>query len=385
MHTQLTHPQSHAQLAKAVPHSTAPCFPTASPTASPAASPALSVPLTFALAHGSSEIFAVGTCAGGELDSKTALHIAARENLRLAVGYLLEMLQEQTFIQNILDFPEPGTRTTPLIDACKAGNLEIVQALCAAGSKWYLPDAMGVQPRQHAERSGSLEIMAFFNAQKKDMENEGREFQFEDQSPPLDDSESTTAAEVVEEGAATEGNEASAEQEGASPRAAVEASGNDGEGARTSGSQAPSPLLSPQATEGPRTGTGSRKPGQEEESPGSCRPSTEEESPLAYLSPSQAEEVMRVLCNVSFFPALDAPSLKELSRLCQQITLAPGETLSKDEDDLPSMFIIVRGRIIAEVRQLEGLPPHPERQWSIRYERDRAHVHVCACMCVCGP
>jgi ankyrin repeat protein len=311
---------------------------------------------------------------GGDLDSKTALHIAARENLRHAVKYLLEMLQEQTFIQTILDFPEPGTRTTPLIDACKAGNLEIVEALCAAGAKWYLPDSMGVQPRQHAERSGSLEILAFFNAQKKDMEIEGGAFQFEDQNPPLDDSESTAAAEVAEEGAATEGNEASAEQEGASPRATVEASGNDGEEARMSGSQAPSPLPSPQATEGPRTGkgrtgSGSRRPCKHEESPGS-RPSKEEESPLVYLSPRQAEEVMRVLCNVSFFPALDAPSLKELSRLCQKITLAPGETLCKDGDDLPSMFIVVRGKIIAEVRRLESLPPHPERQWSIRYEKE---------------
>ena len=308
----------------------------------------------------SSEIFAVGMGTGDEMESKTALHLAARENLRDSVAYLLEMLEEHAFMQSVLDLQEPGTKTTPLIEACKVGNLEIVQSLCSAGAKWYLPDAGGVQPRQHAERNGNLEVVTFFNSQHK--EHEAGEFKFEDQEEQ--DVESAAAAEGAEAGAATEGNEMSAEQDGSPTDVAVQE--EEGEGAQESASQAPSRVPSHERTATAEAGSGEQ--GQAETGSGPVQDVEQEElfTPPEFLSPRQTEEVMRVLCNVSFFPTLDAPSLKELSRLCIQITLASGETLSRDENDSQSMFIVVRGKIIAEVRQLESIPPHPDRKWSIR-------------------
>ena len=97
-------------------------------------------------------------------DGKTALQLAAREGLVPAVGHLLEMLHGKDFKQEIVNFPEEGTKTTPLIEACISGSLEIVKALCEiGGAKWYLPDAKGKQPRHYAD--GKTEILSFFSHQ----------------------------------------------------------------------------------------------------------------------------------------------------------------------------------------------------------------------------
>lgn len=306
------------------------------------------------------EIFTVVDDAGG----KTALHMAARDNLVEAMGRLLEMLEDKEFKQEIVNFPEEGTRITPLIEACICGSLDIVQALCEiGGAKWYLPDAKGKQPRHYAD--GKADILAFFSHQG---------------SGALDDEVNASQVDEVQmdstgEGAAAEAStEAIADEERDQDSSAIIADPGEVDESRSQGNEPQAAHSESQAASCAASGHGEEE-GQVPGASGmdSAPSSTVQEeiarleTPLPFLSPRLAEEVMRVLCNVSFFEYLDPASLKELSRLCSQIQLLPGETLVRAEGDPISMYIIMRGKVLVEVEQLERIAPHPDRPWSIRH------------------
>jgi CRP-like cAMP-binding protein len=280
----------------------------------------------------------------------TALHIAARDNLQDVIQLLVGLLKEQEFVQSVLDFPQVGTLATPLCEACRCGNLEAVEILCRAGAKWYLPDAKGVQPRKHAEQAGNLEIVAFLEAQalaNKKEEAVVPQADLADGHEAVEDTDAPDIAETVEidEGVGTDSQEP-----------------EDGEAAAPDSDLQP-PSGTPSADE---AGDGQSNAGVQP-TPEVVEELERPETPITYLSPRLEEEVMRVLCNVSFFPSMDAPSLKELSRLCSQSMLLKGETLQKGEDETESMYIVVEGKILAFVEQLEPIAPHPDRPWSIRH------------------
>jgi CRP-like cAMP-binding protein len=291
------------------------------------------------------------------LDDKegySALHMAARQNLGKSMAHLLEMLNERTFKQGILDMQQESTKTTPLIEACKSGHLSMVKLLCEVGAKWYLPCGMGMQPRKYAEINDRLDIVAYFNENSASSNLEAG----------LNMDQSTLIAEEVDNLA--DSAEAPAVDTGAIAENGAE--GEDGaEVGEASAVQATHILLpTPKAIDAELANVVASQ--QHKGSISSITSSeSEPQTPLPCLSPHEAEEVMRVLCNCSFFPSMDAPSLKELSRLCCHIQLLPGETLAKNPDEADAMYIIVKGKIIVEIEQLERLHVRPERQWSIRH------------------
>jgi len=287
-------------------------------------------------------------------EGQSALHVAARENLVTGTKNLIAMLEGKMFRHNILDLQEACTKVTPLIEACKNGNLEIVKALCIAGAKWYLPDAKGIQPRQHAELAHNADILDFFNQQAQTDEEDV--FQL-----PPENLQATPVAQVPDP------VPVDTPDVDAPDSATAEEDGEEGKKGGTEEGEPPSAGIGREAQVADEAGIDVEAANHSEEFQ-SAETAEPDEMPFEFLSPHQAEEVMRVLCNLSFFSSLDAPSLKQLSRMCSQITLCPGQSLEQEEEEaMKAMYIIVSGKVIVEVEQLERIPPHPARQWSIRH------------------
>ena len=311
--------------------------------------------------HGSitHEVFAVSDDESG----KDALHIAAREGLQDALEQLLTMLQDTAFSSSVLD-DRDGEGVTPLIEACKSGYLSAVKALCLAGAKFSVPDALGMLPPEHAQLAGHQEIVDFLAADSMGPSSR----------PATEAEPPATGTEPPSPGGEDDGSTVPTPDEGgeaghlggldqAGPEAAEAVEGNLCEGEVTSSGQAPSRT---QSGEGSGSHIPSRAPSAAVEASGLID-ERNQESPPVYLSPDLAGDVMRVLCNVSFFPSMDATSLKTLSQLCKPANLPKGETLVKQDGDAQSMYVIVKGTVLVRVEQLEQIPAQPDRQWSIRH------------------
>eukprot|EP00291_Cryptomonas_curvata_P020739 CAMPEP_0172165602 /NCGR_PEP_ID=MMETSP1050-20130122/8505_1 /TAXON_ID=233186 /ORGANISM="Cryptomonas curvata, Strain CCAP979/52" /LENGTH=247 /DNA_ID=CAMNT_0012836095 /DNA_START=59 /DNA_END=798 /DNA_ORIENTATION=- len=107
-------------------------------------------------------------------DRCATLQCAVRLQKLEVLNFLLELLKPMSDRHIILNAGHFSDNSTPLMDACSAGNLQMVQALHAAGAKWFLKNAAGVQAHQMAEKAGHLDVAEFYRHRNSDGGCRGR-------------------------------------------------------------------------------------------------------------------------------------------------------------------------------------------------------------------
>eukprot|EP00961_Rhodomonas_salina_P018293 245981-Rhodomonas_salina.1 len=251
--------------------------------------------------------------------SRTALHLAAALQHEELVKALIEIIMERKDHSNILNLPDPVEGMNPLLEACRAGNLPIVVALCEAGAKWYVVSNENKMCRDYAEEGGFKEIIDYFERHGADHEEEedesgAHELGFADE----------TAAPTGEanEDAALDENE-------------------DNQGVEAS---VPS---TPKGDEEPDSATG----GQEVQV-GDSQGVEEEEEGTA-LSREQVDTCTQKAADASFFTILDVPDLLDIFQHCRLHHVPENSYIVRPVTCDPYMMFVLSGSVHVTMKQLQ--------------------------------
>jgi hypothetical protein len=296
-----------------------------------------------------------------DAQNRSALDIIVSQQSDASFDFLMKQVQEvltESSRQKLLNALDGVDHMTPLMKACRAGDMRMAKILCEAGSASYITSSENFRAIEYAENAGHVEIVALLRS----MDQVHQEHEDDDTSPlaspdraqsPNEDASARVATGETKEGA----------EEGSGRRRSLAASPdehareNEPVRSRSPGNTNTitiSRTTSTSSASQKRTKSGAHNnnnarhhliPTQEEAE------KEEQRRVQAEAFSVEIEERVRFMSAVSFFPVFTALTLKDIARRCRVHKLADQQCLERDEDDEPSMLIISSGKLQLDIQR----------------------------------
>jgi hypothetical protein len=309
-----------------------------------------------------------------DAQSRSAFDIAVSQQSDASFDFLMKHVQEvltEPSRQKLLNALDGVEHMTPLMKACRAGDIRMAKALCDAGSAPYITSSENFRAVEYAEKAGHVDVVVLLRSMEKVVDES------DDEDIPTSPYVSPGRAQFPNEDAAarastaggstTEANAHEGAEDGANnnipPRSTVvspdeHAREGDKDRVRSPPGKASAISRTPSAASAShrRTKSGAHStannarhhliiPQQEVE--------TEEQRRLhAEMLAVEIEERVRFMSAVSFFPVFTALTLKEIARKCRVHKLVDQQCLDRGEDDEPSMLIISSGKLHLDIQRM---------------------------------